>query len=265
MNVTALEGKIALVTGASRGIGRAIALELAREGADVIVNYRARADAAGAVVDEIAALGRRAAAVQANMADPADIERLFRTAVETFGGVDILVCNAATGYIGSIMEQTIKAWDTTMNVNVRSVLLCAQAAFPIMRERGGGSIVILTSPGGERAVPQYTAIGVSKAAVNTLTMYLAVEFAPHGIRVNAISPGLCDTDALRYYPFLVETLKTAEEITPAGRKVTPEDVAQVVTFLCGDKAAMLCGEIITVDGGLFRLFPVVQREECNER
>jgi enoyl-[acyl-carrier protein] reductase III len=263
--MTAVEGKIALVTGASRGIGRAIALDLAREGADVVVNYRARAEAACAVVAEIEAMGRRAVAVQANMGDPADIERLFQTTVEAFGGLDVLVCNAATGFIGSVVEQTVKAWDTTMNVNVRSVLLCAQAAFPIMRERGGGQIVVLTSPGGQRAVPEYTAIGVSKAAVNTLTMYLAVEFAPHGIRVNAVSPGLCDTDALRYYPFLVETLKTAEEITPAGRKVTPDDVAQVVTFLCSDKAAMLCGEIITVDGGLFRLFPVVQRRDGDGR
>lgn len=261
----ALQDKIAVVTGGSRGIGRAIALDLAREGADVIVNYRARAEQACAVADEITALGRRALAVQANMAEPADIERLFKTTQEAFGGLDILVCNAATGYIGSIMEQTPKAWDITMNVNVRSVLLCAQAAFPMMRDRGGGRIVVLTSAGSHRAVPQYAAIGVSKAAVNALTIYLAVEFAPHGIMVNGVSPGPCDTDALRYYPFLVDTLKTAEEVTPAGRKVTPEDVARIVTFLSGDKSEMLTGEIISVDGGLFRLFPVVHKAGANGR
>lgn len=256
---TSLEGKIALITGGSRGIGRAIALELAREGADVVVNYRSRAQEANAVVNEIVGMGRRAIAVQANMAEPAAIERLFHETVMAFGGLDILTCNAATGYIGDIMQQTAKTWDLTMNVNVRAVFLCAQAAFPIMSERGGGRIVVLTSPGSNRAVPQYAAVGVSKAAVNALVIYLAVEFAPYGITVNAVSPGYCDTDALRYYPFLVDTMGTVEEITPTRRLVTPEDVAHVVAFLSSEKAAMLCGEVITVDGGLFRLFPVVQK------
>ena len=263
--MTSLEGKIALITGGSRGIGRAIALELARQGADVVVNYRNRAQDAEAVVNEIAGIGRRAIAVQANMADPADIERLFQMVVETFGGLDILVCNAATGYIGDIMQQTVKTWDLTMNVNVRAVFLCAQAAFPLMSRRRGGRIVVLTSPGSGRAVPQYAAVGVSKAAVNALVIYLAVEFAPYGITVNAVSPGYCDTDALRYYPFLVDTMELVEDITPARRLVTPEDIAHVVAFLSSDKAAMICGEVITVDGGLFRLFPVVQKKEDDGR
>jgi enoyl-[acyl-carrier protein] reductase III len=261
--MTSLEGKIALITGSSRGIGRAIALELARQGADVVVNYRNRAQDAEAVVNEVAGIGRRAIAVQANMADPADIERLFQMVVEAFGGLDILVCNAATGYIGDIMQQTVKTWDLTMNVNVRAVFLCAQAAFPIMSKRGGGRIVVLTSPGSRRAIPQYAAVGVSKAAVNALVIYLAVEFAPYGITVNAVSPGPCDTEALRYYSSLMDTIEATEAITPAGRLVTPEDVAHVVAFLSSDKATMICGEVITVDGGLFRLSPVAQKKVLN--
>jgi len=247
-----LQGKIALVTGGSRGIGRAIALELGRAGVDVVVNYRSHAEEAQAVVAELEGMGRRGLAVQANVGNPADIERLFQ-AVTAFGGLDILICNAVAGFGGTVMDQTVKTWELAMNVNARSILLCAQAAFPLMRARGGGRIVAISSLGSHRYAPEYSSVGPSKAAIESLVVYLAVEFGPYGIIVNGIAPGLVDTDALRYYPFFVKALEQTEGVIPAGRAVTPEDVAHLAVFLCSEEAEMICGQIINIDGGLFLL------------
>ena len=248
-------GKFALVTGSSRGIGRAIALRLASEGADVVVNYRKRADAAADTVERIRALGRRAAAVEANMAVPEEITTLFETVVREFGGLDFLVCNAAAGMQGTMLETTLKAWELAMNVNARSYLLCAQAAFPLMRTRGGGRILATTARiATERAFPHYGSVAASKAAINTLTAYLAVEFSPYNILVNAVSPGVVDTEALAYFRKGAEILRRAQEITPTGRATTPEDVARVVAFLCSDEARQITGQIIEIDGGYTKLF-----------
>jgi enoyl-[acyl-carrier protein] reductase III len=248
-------GRVALVTGSSRGIGREIALRLAREGADVVVNFRKRDAEARETVAAIEKHGSRAVLVQANMADPADIERLFATIRAEFGALDFLVCNAASGMQGTLLEATVKAWDLAMNVNARSYLLCAQAAFPLLSARGGGRIIAVTARiATERAFPFYGTVAASKAAINTITAYLAVELAPYGISVNAISPGLVNTEALAYFRRGSEFLERARTLTPTCRATTVGDVADVAAFLCSDAARQVNGQVLEVDGGYTRLF-----------
>lgn len=248
-------GKVALVTGSSRGIGRAIALRLARDGADIVVNFRKSDDAAEEVVGCIKKAGRRAIAVPANLADPAEITRLFETTVDEFGALDFLICNAATGIQSAATEATVKAWDLAMNVNARSYLLCAQAAFPLMKARGGGRIVASTAMiATDRALPLYATVAASKGAINALTTYLAVELAPHGITVNAVSPSVVDTDALSYYTAGPELLARSKANTPTGRATSVEDVANAVAFLCSQDAAQVNGQILQIDGGYTKLF-----------
>ena len=255
MSRSRFDGKVALVTGSSRGIGRAIALRLARDGADVVVNYRQRGEDARLVAEEIQRLGTHAVAIEANMADPAAISALFARIESEFGGLDILVCNAAAGHQGTMGEATVKAWELAMNVNARSYLLCAQAAFPMMERRGGGRILVTTARiATERAFPHYGTVAASKAAVNTLTTYLAVEFGRAGITVNAISPGLVDTDALAYFRKGPELLDRARSLTPSGRVTTVEDIASMAAYLCSEEAGQVNGQIIEVDGGYTRLF-----------
>ena len=249
-------GRVALVTGSSRGIGRAIALRLARDGADVVVNYRKRDDAARCTAAEIEARGVRALLAQANMAEPAEIERLFATIREDFGRLDFLICNAAAGMQSTMLEATLKAWELAMNVNARSYLLCAQAAFPLLTAHdGGGRIIAVTARiATERAFPYYGTVAASKAAINTLTAYLAVELAPHNISVNAISPGLVDTEALAYFRRGGELLEKARCMTPSGRATNVDDIAGLAAFLCSDAARQVNGQVLEVDGGYTRLF-----------
>jgi len=250
-----LEGKIALVTGGSRGIGRAIAILLAARGAKVLVNYRQREGEAAQTVAAIRAAGGEAIAAQANLALLDEIAALFDTVDRELGGLDILVCNAATGIQSGLAEVSSKAWDLTMNVNARGYLFCAQAAFPRMRSRGGGRIIASTARiATERALPAYGVVAASKAAINTLTAYLAVEFGPANICVNAVSPGVVDTEALRYYAAGPGLLARARELTPTGRATSPEDVAGVVAFLCTDAASQINGQVLEIDGGYRRLF-----------
>lgn len=250
MHYPHLEGKVALITGGSRGIGRGIALELARRGADVVINYARKRGAAEAVVAEIQAMGRRAQAIRANLAEPDKIEAMFDKIEADFGRCDVLVGNAASGVLKPLMEITDKHWDWTLDVNARSILRCAQRAIPHMRREGWGRIIAITSMGSVRVYPAYTVVGISKAAIEALMRYLAAELAPHGIIVNAIAPGLADTDALTYFPLdPAEAIRVAVERTPAGRIITPEDVGKLVAFLCTDDAAMIVGQTIVLDGG----------------
>ncbi len=245
-----LSGRVALITGSSRGIGRAIALELADRGADVAVNYLRKHSAAEEVVAGIEARGRRAIAVKANVGDAAQIERMFDQVRTEFGRCDILVGNVASGVVRPITEVEDKHWDWTLDINARSILRCAQQAVPLMEIQGWGRIIGVTSFGSSRVFSEYGIIGVSKAAIEALIRYLAVELASRGIVVNAVSPGIVDTDALKYFPVDVsETLEKAAARTPARRVTTPEDVARVVAFLCSDDAAMIVGQTIVVDGG----------------
>lgn len=251
-NQLPFENKTVLVTGSGRGIGRAIGLHFAKNGADVVINFFRNRAPAEETAAEVKKLGRRALIVKANMGDLDNISRLFDEIEATIGGLDIFVHNAASGYNRSVMEQKPRGWDWTMNINARALLFAAQRAAPLMEKRGGGSIVSVSSPGAQYVLPEYVVVGASKAALEALTRYLAVEFSAMNIVVNAVSPGVVETDALKHF----DTIRAEENIiekttkaTPAGRLVTPEDVANVVGFLASPAAAMIRGQVITIDGG----------------
>jgi enoyl-[acyl-carrier protein] reductase III len=244
-------GKIALVTGSGRGIGRAIALYFAQNGADVIVNFFRNRPPAEEIAAEIQALGRRALLVKADVGTDEGLDQLFNEINSSFGMLDILVSNAASGYIRPALQQKPKGWDWTMNINARALLFAAQRAVPLMEKRGGGHIVSISSPGSRLVLPDYVVIGASKAALEAITRYLAFELAPKNIMVNAVSPGMVETEALDHFEAIaLRDLRTQAVMrTPAGRLVTPEDIAQVVAFLCTPAAEMIRGQVIVVDGG----------------
>jgi enoyl-[acyl-carrier protein] reductase III len=244
-------GQTALVTGSGRGIGRAIALRLAREGANVAINFARNRKPAEETAAQISSMGGKAIIVQADVSKPDDVGRLFTAIDEAFNGLDILVSNAASGFNRPALQQKTSGWDYTFNVNTRALLLLAQKAAPLMEKRGGGVIVSISSPGAQRVMPDYVAVGASKAALEALTRYLAVELAPLKIRANAVSPGLVETDALKHFAVLSDPTVIPQAVanTPAGRLATPEDVAGVVAFLCSEDAAMIRGQVIVIDGG----------------
>jgi enoyl-[acyl-carrier protein] reductase III len=244
-----LKGKLALVTGGGRGIGRAIALELARRGADVILNYVRHPDAAGETADAVRALGVQAHTVRGNVADETHVARMFDEVRERFGYLDLLVNNSASGVNRPAMELQPKHWDWTLNVNARGAWLCAMAALPLMQARGGGAVVSISSLGASRVMRDYFLVGVSKAALEAVTRYLAVEMAPHGVRVNAVSGGLVETDALKSFDWGAGVVADTVKRTPAGRMVEPEDIARAVAFLCSEESTMIRGQTLIVDGG----------------
>jgi enoyl-[acyl-carrier protein] reductase III len=244
-----LKGKLALVTGGGRGIGRAIALELAGRGADVAISYVRHPDEAERTAEQVRALGMAAAVVRGNVADEAHVQRLFAELGDRFGHLDLLINNSASGVNRAAVDVTPRHWDWTLNVNARGAWLCAQAALPLMRARGGGVIVNISSLGASRVMRDYFLVGVSKAALEAITRYLAVELAPAGVRVNAVSGGLVETDALKSFPWGPGVIDETRQRTPAGRMVEPGDLARVVAFLCTDAAAMIRGQTLIVDGG----------------
>jgi len=252
-------GKTALITGSGRGIGRAIALHFARLGADVVVNFFRNRAPAEQTARDIEALGRRALLVKADIGDLNDLNRLFDETETTFGGLDFYIHNAASGYNRPALEQKPKGWDWTMNINARSLLFGAQRAVPLMEKRGGGAIVSITSAGSTRVLPDYVVVGASKAALEALTRHLAVELISKNIVVNAVSPGVVETEALTHFAAMENKENILQKFTervPAGRLVTPEDVAEVVAFLCSPAARMIVGQTIVVDGGF--LLPVTR-------
>jgi len=234
------DGKTALVTGGSRGIGREIALDLARRGADVVINYFRNSGPARETTAEIESLGRRSISVKANVAEPERVADLFDQIGAEFGGLDILVNNAASGVQRSVIDLEPRHWDWTMNINTRGPWLCTQAAVPLMEGRGG-HVINISSLGSQRVMSNYASVGVSKAALEALTRYLGVELAPRGIRVNCVSGGLVRTGALEHFEARDEMLDAAVRDTPAGRMVTPGDIARVVAFLASDAAEMIVG------------------------
>ncbi|RPI87486.1 MAG: enoyl-[acyl-carrier-protein] reductase FabL [Chloroflexi bacterium] len=249
------ENRIVLVTGSGRGIGREIALHFARNGADVVVNFFRNRKPAEETAEEIRSYGRRVLVVKADVGSMNALDKLFDE-VESFGGLDIFVHSAASGYNRPVMEQRLKGWDWTMNINARSLLFAAQRAAPLMEKRGGGAIVSVSSPGSQRVLPDYVVVGASKAALEALTRYMAVEFASKNIVVNAVSPGVVETDALKHFRTVgvPDILTLAATHTPAGRLVTPRDIAEVVAFLCTPSACMIRGQVILVDGGHSLIF-----------
>ncbi|MBC1493255.1 enoyl-[acyl-carrier-protein] reductase FabL [Listeria booriae] len=241
--------KVALVTGSSRGIGREIALDLAKQGYDIAINFARSRSKAEEVAKEVEALGQKAVLVRANVGDVSKLKGMFEEIDEAFGRLDVLVNNAASGVLRPIMELTESHWDWTMDINAKALLFASQEAAKRMQQNGGGKIVSLSSIGAIRYLENYTTVGVSKAAVESLTRYLAVELAPMGISVNAVSGGLIETDALDHFPNREELLADAVSKTPAGRMVAAADLVKAVSFLVSDQADMIRGQTIVVDGG----------------
>ncbi|MBC2037281.1 enoyl-[acyl-carrier-protein] reductase FabL [Listeria booriae] len=241
--------KVALVTGSSRGIGREIALDLAKQGYDIAINFARSRSKAEEVAKEVEALGQKAVLVRANVGDVSKLKGMFEEIDEAFGRLDVLVNNAASGVLRPIMELTESHWDWTMDINAKALLFASQEAAKRMQQNSGGKIVSLSSIGAIRYLENYTTVGVSKAAVESLTRYLAVELAPMGISVNAVSGGLIETDALDHFPNREELLADAISKTPAGRMVAASDLVKAVSFLVSEQADMIRGQTIVVDGG----------------
>ena len=249
IGVRGIAGRVALVTGASRGIGRAVALKLALEGADVGVHYFRNREGAEKTAAEVEELGGRAVVLKGHLGDAGKVRAIVEGLLEEFGAPSIVVSNAASGVLRPLADVDERGWDWTLDVNCRALLLLAQSLREPMAAAGGGAMVALSSLGSTRVLPFYGAVGVSKAALEALARYLAVELAPDGIRANVVSAGVVDTDALTHFPNRDELIARAAAATPAGRAVTPEDVAEVVAFLCSEAASMIRGQTVVVDGG----------------
>jgi enoyl-[acyl-carrier protein] reductase III len=234
-------GSSVLVTGGTRGIGLAIALRLVREGATrAVLGYMRNDTAAESAAAAVRAAGAEPVLVRGEVSKPAVIKELA-----SHGPYRVVVHNAATGVIRSALETEDKHWDWTLNANARALLSLARATAPQMEE--GSSIVAISSLGSTRVLENYVLVGTSKAALESVVRYLAVELAP-GIRVNAVSGGVVDTGALEHFPNKEEMLRSVER-TPAGRLVEPEDIAAAVSFLCSPDASMIRGQTVVVDGG----------------
>ena len=236
------EGASVPVTGGSRGIGKAIALRFAQEGAArVAIGYLRNDRAAEETADELRAAGAEPLLLRGSVAS----ERVVAEAAE-LGPFDVLVHNAATGVIKPALETEDKHWDWTLAANARALLSLARATTPAMEE--GGAILAISSLGSQRVLPNYVLVGTSKAALESVVRYLGFDLAPRGIRVNCVSAGVVDTEALDWFPNKEQMLASVKR-TPVGRLVEPEDVAAVVSFLCSPDAAMICGQTLVVDGG----------------
>lgn len=242
-----LAGKTALVTGAARGIGRAIARKLATAGCDVVVNYYNSHEEAETLCGEFRALGRKSIALKASVGLPDSVDEMFAELGRQFSRLDIVVSNAASGVLKPAMDMTLKHWRWCMETNAFALNLLAQHAAPMMG--AGGRIIAMSSLGSVRAMPNYAFIGASKAALESLVRSLAQELGPRGIRVNAVSAGVVETDALAYFPNREELLASFKARTPAGPVLAPEDVAGAVYLLCLPEAAMINGHTLFVDGG----------------
>ncbi len=242
-----LSGKVALVTGAARGIGRACAVKLAAAGCDIIANYYNSHEEAQALCEQVQAMGRRAMAVQASVGVPDSVTEMFETIRTEFDRIDIVISNAASGVLKPNMDMTLKHFRWCMETNAFAVNLLAQHAAPLMTE--GGRIVAMSSLGAQRAMPHYGFIGASKAALESLVRSLAQELGPRGIRVNTVSAGVVDTDALSHFPNREQVLAEFAERTPAGPSLKPENVADAVYLLCLPEAAWINGHTLIVDGG----------------
>jgi enoyl-[acyl-carrier protein] reductase III len=238
------QGKSVLVTGGSRGIGRGIALRFAELGAaKVAISYLRNDTAAEETAGEIRERGAEAQLLRGNVGVPEKAVAL----VEEAGPLDVLVSNAATGVIRPALELEERHWDWTMNANARALLTLTRHAAPQMQP--GSAVVALTSQGSQRVLDGYVLVGTSKAALEALVRYLAVELSPRDIRVNAVSAGLVETGALQHFPNREAMLAWYTSRTPAGRLVEPQDVAEVVCFLASPAAGMIRGQTIVVDGG----------------
>ena len=236
-----------LVTGGGRGIGRAIALRFAEAGCAVFVNFFVNREAAEKTAAEIVHRGGTPHLLQADLKDGGQIRTMFEEIARVAGRLDVLVNNAAAGVLKGVLELSTKHWDWMINTNARPLLLCAREAAPLMGP--GGRIVSVSSLGAQRVVPNYAGVGVSKAMLEALTRYLAVEFADRGITVNAVSAGAVQTDVWRAFPEGESMLAAIRARTPGGRLVTAEALAEVVFFLASGAGQPIQGQVIVVDAG----------------
>lgn len=242
-----LKGKVALVTGGARGIGKAIAKKLASAGCDVAVNYYNSSDKAQALSDELKSMGVKSCIIQGNVADPASLKEMMTEFQQNFSHLDILINNAASGVLKPTQEMGLKHWRWCMETNAFSLCALTQIAKPLMSK--GGRVIALSSLGSIRAIPNYAFIGASKAALESLVRSLSLELAEDGIIVNAISAGVVDTDALSYFPNREQLLETYRNHSLAGRDLYPEDVANVAYLLCLPESEMIRGQTLFVDAG----------------
>jgi enoyl-[acyl-carrier protein] reductase III len=242
-----LRGKRALVTGASRGIGRAIAERLAAAGADVAINYLRRRNDAAETEAAVRGAGVRSLLVRGNVAEEEHVDRIVDEVVGAWGGLDIVVSNAATGILRPSLELTRKHWQVTIETNALALAAIARRAVPAMGD--GGRIAALSSLGSRRVIPEYGAVGASKAILEALVRQLAAELAPRGITVNALLAGVVETEALDFFPSRDLIIEMTRTRTPCGRLVTVEEVADAALFLCSPLSRAVTGHTLVVDNG----------------
>jgi NAD(P)-dependent dehydrogenase (short-subunit alcohol dehydrogenase family) len=245
-----LEGRTALVTGASKGIGKGIALGLARAGCDLAINYHSDAPGAGAVAAEIGALGRRAFPIRADVGVAVEVEAMFAEVFRQFGRLDILVNNAGTQVFKPLLELDEEEWDRVIATNLKGCFLCTQRAARHMKERGGGRIINIGSGCNKAPFPGLVSYTASKGGIEMFTKVAAVELGPSHITVNCLAPGAVEIERTHSEQG-VDFAATWARLTPAGRIGYPEDVAHAVVFLAGDGAAFITGQTLWIDGGLF--------------
>jgi enoyl-[acyl-carrier protein] reductase III len=245
-------GRRALVTGASRGIGRATALALAADGCDVAINYITNESGAQETAQQIQALGRRAIVIKADMREPEDIESMISAVGENWGGIDVLVSNAASGGFRLLEDAKTSHFDAAMHTNVRALLLLVQAGLPWMAKSfGQAKVIALSSHGSHRALPAYSLIGASKAAIESLIRHMAFELGPRGINFNVVLAGLVRTDSTSHVPDAEAMFAEMDKKLLIGkdRTLLPDDVASVVRFLASPASDLIQGQTLIVDGG----------------
>lgn len=243
-----LRGKVALVTGGSRGIGKATALMLAQAGADVAVNYQNRADAAKEVAQSIEAFGRRALAIEADVSDEARVSHLVAETVQKLGGLDILVANAGVWKRAPVTEMSAEQWDETLDINLKGAFFAAKHAARFMVEKASGRIIFISSTAGQRGEAFHSHYAASKGGLISFTKSLAPELAPHGVLVNCVAPGWVETD-MAADALASPGRKEIFATIPLGRVGRPEEIAGAVLFLASELSTFVTGEILNVNGG----------------
>ncbi|MDP3560205.1 MAG: enoyl-[acyl-carrier-protein] reductase FabL [Legionellaceae bacterium] len=244
---TCFQNKVALVTGGSRGIGRATVLKLAEKGCDAAVAYYNSSDEAAELVQLVESMGRKAVAIQCNVADLDSVKSLYTTFQQHFPRLDFLISNAASGVLKPTLKMSTKHWRWCMETNALALQHLVAQGYTLMNP--GGRVIALSSLGAHRAIPEYGFIGASKAALEALVRSLSIELAEYGVTVNTVSAGVVDTDALKYFPNRAQLLESYQERALSNSPLTPEDVANAVYLLCLPEARKVNGHTFVVDDG----------------